>query len=713
MSQPPPIPNGQTLLQAGRNAWRVERAPRAAVLVDGAAYFGALRLAMRKARRSIHIAGWDINSRMRLVGPGGEADDGLPALLGDFLTALVRGNPQLSIKLLLWDFSVVYSLEREKLPFFSLQWKTPPQIELCLDDDLPIGASHHQKIVVVDDSIAFCGGLDLTVRRWDEPAHAPGDPRRVDPAGTPYGPFHDAQLLVDGAAARALAELFRRRWARAACETLVETQAADDPWPESVRPDFRHVRIGISRTEPHYRQRPEIREIETLLLDLIGGARRWIYIEEQYLTNIRIARHLTAALAANPALEALVVVPRRHHSPIGARTMRTARLRCIECLRAARDGGRLRLVHPQVDGGDVMVHAKVTIVDDRLLRIGSANLSHRSMGVDSECDLTIEAATAAERAAVAAVRDRLVAEHCGASPGAVRACMERTGSLLAALDVLGDRHRRLVDLAEEASGPDEARIGIEALADPERPLGLASFLGADAAAAPGRGRARQPLRHAATIGVVVAAAILLLLAWRFTQLAELTDPGVLGEVLATAADSFWAPVIVVAVFVLAGLVAFPVTALIAGTALTFGAWPGIAYAGAGALANAVVIYAIGFWLGSRSLRKLMGPRLNRLRRQLARRGIVAVTIVRLVPLAPFTVVNLVAGAFRIPLPDYVVGTALGLAPGLIVMSLLGEQILHILSEPTLPELLVLGGLLAAWIALCVGLQALVSRARER
>ena len=173
------------ILEPGRNCWRIEPAGRAAVLVDAAAYFGALRSAMLKAERSIVIVGWDIDSRAPLLGEKFCADDGLPATLSEFLCALVARKPELRIKMLLWDYSVLYSLERELLPVLSLQWRTPPQIELCLDDVLPIGSAHHQKIVVIDDLLAFSGGLDLAIRRWDTNAHVLADERRRDPSDRP------------------------------------------------------------------------------------------------------------------------------------------------------------------------------------------------------------------------------------------------------------------------------------------------------------------------------------------------------------------------------------------------------------------------------------------------------------------------------------------------------------------------------------------------
>jgi phosphatidylserine/phosphatidylglycerophosphate/cardiolipin synthase-like enzyme/uncharacterized membrane protein YdjX (TVP38/TMEM64 family) len=683
------------------------------MLVDAAQYFAAVRCSMRKAKRAIYIVGWDINSRTRLVGERGAPEDGLPATLGDFLSALVADNPDLSIKLLLWDFSLVYSFEREPLPSLMLQWKTPPQIELCLDDALPAGSSHHQKIVVIDDSVAFCGGLDLTVRRWDNPEHRPAHPYRIDPAGVPYPPFHDVQLLVDGPAAKALGDLVRARWANAVYENLQPVRAVADPWPRTVVPDFRDVSVGISRTGPPYLEAQEIREVETLFLDMIGTARQSIYIENQFLTCGRVAAQLAAALRDKPRLEALIVVPKAHTSWIGERAMLAGRIRFMECLHDAGVDDRVVLMHPQVhvndEVADVMVHSKVMIVDDRLVRIGSANLCNRSMGADTECDLTIEAADDSDRAAIAGVRNRLIAEHCGAHSAEVEALIERTASLLATVQALCGRSHRLVEIARGPAGAEEMLAPLEAVADPERPIDVAGFI---------RGFAHQPpmrrrLRMAARLGVVTATVALLILAWKYTPLSELTDPGVLQAFLARAADNAWAPFVVVAVFVIGGLVGFPLTALIVGTAVTFGAWLGFAYAAVGALFSAAVTYAVGAWLGTNALRHLIGPRLSRIRRGIARRGILAVMSIRLVPVAPFTVVNLVAGALRVPVVDYFAGTALGLAPGLVVISLLGDQVFQILSDPSLSEIGIFAGLLAAWIGLSIGLQILLSRTRRQ
>jgi phospholipase D1/2 len=350
-----------------------------------------------------------------------------------------------------------------------------------------------------------------------------------------------------------------------------------------------------------------------------------------------------------------------------------------------------------------MVHSKVMVIDDRFLRVGSANLNNRSMGTDTECDLAVEAASVDERRTILRVRNRLIGEHCGVAAEDVAACLERTGSLLAAADQLSCNGHRLRPLADGAPHPPEIAAYIESVADPEQPIGADAFF----QAVFGNGhRRRGPVLKLAFAAIVVLS---LALAWQSTPLAQWAELETVQRSLASFGSSPWAPILVVATFVAAGLVAFPVTVLIAGTAAAFGPWPGLPYATAGVLASAIITYAIGARLGKDALRNVLGPRLNRIRRKIARQGVIAVATIRLVPLAPFTVVNLVAGASAIRPIDYVAGTALGMLPGLVVLSILGHQVVRILTHPNPADLAFLVAAVVAWILVSVGLQVLVSK----
>jgi phospholipase D1/2 len=488
---------------------------------------------------------------------------------------------------------------------------------------------------------------------------------------------------------------------------------SSDPWPAHVQPDFRNVEVALSRTQPEAADRSELREVETLYLDMIAAARRSIYIENQFVTCINVALGLAAALREQPQLEVLIVMPRTHTSWLGERAMLAGRRRFLEILRSAVPASRVRAVHPQVVAGetaaDVMVHSKLMIVDDRLLRIGSANLCNRSMGTDTECDLTIEATDPCDRRAIRAVRDRLLGEHCGVEPEEIGAQIERTGSLFAVLDCFEGRTHRLVDMADMPASGEEMLAPVETLADPERPISIVGLFCTTSSIAPALRRSRT----IAKIGIALAMVVLILLLWRHADLNGFAAPGALERLLADFAANPLAPAAVIALFVCAGLLGFPVTVLIAATAVSFGAWPGLPYAAAGSLTSATATYGVGLWLGSGVLRRLLGPRLNRIRRAIARRGVLAITAVRLVPIAPFTLVNLVAGALKVSLMDYLVGTALGLLPGLAAMSLLGDRLGRMLTDPTLVDFGFLLAIVIAWLGLSLGLQALVTRVRRR
>ncbi len=420
-----------TILIPGRNCWRLAAANRIAFLIDGAAYFAAVRAAMREARESILILGWDVDSRVRL----GEPDDadGLPAELGEFLNALVVRRRGLHAYVLTWDFHSLFAFEREWFPRYKLGWRTDRHVHFRLDGVHPPGASHHQKVVVIDDVLAFLGGFDLTRCRWDTPAHEPNDPRRCDPDGAPYAPFHDVQGMVAGDAAALLGELARERWRRAGGRAIPPaTPRLDFPWPADVPPDCENVPVALARTIPG-RNGGKVREVERLHLDLIQTARESIYIENQYLTSEIVCKALAERLREPNGPEIVIVSPQETSGWLEQRTMGVLRSQCAARLRQADRHGRLRLYYPWQPGlgqACINLHAKVLVVDDRLVRVGSSNLSNRSMRLDTECDMAIDASDdVSVQAAIARFRSRLLAEHLGVTVAAIDGALRATSSL--------------------------------------------------------------------------------------------------------------------------------------------------------------------------------------------------------------------------------------------------------------------------------------------
>lgn len=276
-----------TLLQPGSTCWRVARASRAALIVDAADYFVHLRAALVRAERAVYLIAWDFDLRIEML-PGqsdehGNAFDGWPNRLGDFFEALVDRRPELHLHVLKWDGAMLAEVATQAWETMRLKMASG-RVRLALDSHHPAGACHHQKIVVIDDHLAFCGGIDVTTGRWDTRDHAPEDDRRLDPDGSLHQPWHDVTTALEGPVAKALGEVSRRRWQSATGEELRAPQAARiSLWPDDLKSDIRDVDIGIARTMPRHGGGPLVNEIEELYLAAIRAARHTIYVESQYL----------------------------------------------------------------------------------------------------------------------------------------------------------------------------------------------------------------------------------------------------------------------------------------------------------------------------------------------------------------------------------------------------------------------------------------------
>lgn len=680
----------------GKTCWRLVRAHRVSFLIDAAAYFSTFKAAALRARRSIIIVGWDVDSRVRL-----EPDrDDVPApdQLGEFLDHLVANRPGLHVHVLAWDFPIVFAGDRELLTSYRLGLMTHRRLRYCLDSVHPVGACQHQKIVVIDDALAFVGGIDFASRRWDTSEHRPDNVHRIDPSGQRYPPFHDMQTMLAGEAASALGGLARERWFRATGKKIPSvTGSADDLWPEGVDVDLHEVDVAIARTDPGIDGLVVTREVEDLYLVSIAAAKRYIYIENQYLTAGRIAAALADVLDRDEGPEVVIVLPQENYDWLEQATMTTRRNSLIHALRQADRHGRLQVLCPLHGDVPIHVHAKIMISDDRLIRVGSSNLSNRSMGLDSECDVAIECE---DEGPVRDLLVRLVGEHTGSGTDGAGAAIERTGSLIVALEALDGRERRLVpiDVGEAADVAEDASLvaSSQSIVDPEAPAEAETLVGRLVRAVDWRVVAR----HLVFVGLGIGALVALALVWRVGPLPEWLDTESLADWWKTFGNTPTAALVAAATFVVGGFVMVPLTVLITTAAIAFGPVLGSAYAFGGAMLSAVIDYGLGVALGQGWARRLLGPRWRRIGDALSGRGALAIALVRMVPVAPYTVVNFLAGAVRVRLLDFTLGTALGLAPGILALSILGGQIGAVLRRP---DWLNVGVLVAITLLLMLGL----------
>ena len=665
--------DAESLLRPGHNCWNVAPADRVAFLVDAKDYFEAFHRAALKAERSIVILAWDFNSRTRLhfdpVPKGGP-----PAELGDFLNFLVRRRRGLHIHILNWDYPMVFGTDREFPPLLGFGWKPSHRIHLRYDDTHPLGGCQHQKVVVIDDAIAFSGGIDLTVRRWDTTEHIGCDDRRKANDKL-YPPFHDLMIAVDGEAAGQLGALARERWLAATGQKLAPVQGAHDPWPSGLDTDAAEVDVGISRTMPPRGEAHAIREIERLYLDMISAARHTLYVENQYFTAPRLAAALEKRLAEPDGPEIVLVLRLLSHGWLEEATMHVLRTRLIQRLQKADRYSRFKVYYPHVpglsEGCCVDVHSKLMIVDDRALRIGSSNLCNRSMSIDSECDVTMEARGRPQVAgAIRAFRERMLAEHLGTTPARVRdALATANGSVHGAIASFSTGERTLRELTDLPDWP-EALVNVASVADPEEPIALQALLDEreiveeTAKSTPAWGK----------LALLLLVIISLTLLWRATPLATMISPQ---HVIAWAKDfgaRWWAPLVVMALYTPACLVMFPRPLITLAAVIAFGPWLGFVYSLVGIVASSVVTYCIGRGMRRDTVRRLAGAKLDRMTEVLKKHGLLAMTLLRLVPLAPFAIESIVAGAVHLKVWHVAVGTAIGLLPGTLATTIFGDQI---------------------------------------
>ncbi len=691
------------ILQVNRNCWKICNASRLKFLIDGAAYFSVLADAFDRARRSIFIVGWDFDSRIHLK--YGEDERTETAVLAAVLNSLVARRRDLQVYILVWDFAMIFALDREMIPFFGPDWRRHSRIHFHMDGNHPVGASHHSKIVIIDDAVAFVGGLDLAKGRWDTPEHRPDDARRADFNGALLPPHHDIQLAVEGEIAAVLGEMARERWRRATRKQLRAPASDAVCWPDSLEPDLTDVNVAVARTEPQFAGAESIHEIEKLYQDAIAAARRWIYIENQYLSSAAVGRALAESLSKVEGPEIVIVISQSCRGWLETATMDVLRARLVKRLCEADRHRRLRIYCPTIEGQKkdlITVHAKLLIVDDHLVCVGSANLNNRSMGLDSECNLVCEGSGqgAIERS-VARLRNELLAEHLGSSAETVAESFAKTHSLIDTIRSLrGNSGRNLERVNCAVPEWLDQMIPESAIVDPESPLAPENLV-QEFVVSEENGSASGALTRGIVILVSLSA---LAAAWRWTALGDWVDLTSVAAWMQSLRASGTAPLWIIGAYLLGGIACFPVTILILAVAYAFDPWLAVVCSLFGCIASAILVYGVGRRLGRNAVARFAGPRLNRVNRVIAQHGVLAVVAARMLPVAPYSLVNLAAGAVHVPFREFVFGTFLGMSPGVLGITLMESRVEELINHPGLATVAGVGAILLLMAAVVFGVR---------
>lgn len=463
------------LLIPGETCFRLSACSEAGVLVDARDYYAALYAEARSARRRILLAGWQFNSDALLLrGTDAEGAE-YPVELLPFLVALCRERPELEVRILAWDFNPVFALEREWLQRAVFDLATPDNLRFEFDGLHAPGACHHQKLAVIDDRVAFVGGIDLASARWDDRRHLADNPLRYE-KGEPQKPYHDTMAWVSGPAVGELERLFLDRWGKASGEVLAPLAATGS------RPGFDRGlalpanEVGLLRTQ---RSTSEV-VTETLAFyrAAIQSARRSIYLETQYLTARAIHDALVERLTdrEREPVDVVLMMPLGADTPKERLVLGAAQERLLTSLFRHAEGsrGRLRVYGSSSAGcGDppqpTFIHSKLLIVDDRLLLVGSANLTNRSLMLDSELGLVFESGTPGDALScgISRVRAELLGEHAGVEPDPSYFAVD---DLVTRLDSLLPRCRLIARPLDAELAGSAPVLRLEKLFDPQKPL---------------------------------------------------------------------------------------------------------------------------------------------------------------------------------------------------------------------------------------------------
>lgn len=409
---------------------------RVEVLIDGEQIWSRVAADLERAADEIRIAMWmarpDIElSRpaiLALAGPRARASRRLGALLERRAAAGVR------VRLLIWGLVYTPILDRWMRRWY---WRPTPAIEVIEQDHPSVFGSLHQKVIIIDDRVGYCGGMNLKQNDWDTSVHGIFDPRRHPFAAgvrrreqsvarrrrPPYPPRHDLAVRIEGPAVADLLGDFADRWA--------QSIRARRSWVRRLVDGLRrllgsraYAMLPRPAAVPEPRGDRWVQVVRTTLggeegilgayVRAIRNARRYIYIENQYFRSPRIGQELRVALRDNPFLRLAVVVrPVNDGKPtlIDPSSYWTAHT--LDLIREVRPEFALtRLIVRARDAEqrlvfqDVDVHAKIMIVDDVWLTVGSANINDRGFRSEGELNLVV-----VDESLAAELRRRLMAEH--------------------------------------------------------------------------------------------------------------------------------------------------------------------------------------------------------------------------------------------------------------------------------------------------------------
>lgn len=641
------------VLKAGRNCWRIGPINSGKFLIDGQAYFNDIEKHLHLAKDSIFIIGWDFDSRIFLSEKSKQKN--LP--LGRLLEKLCEKNPRLDIYILIWDPIYFYAFNRQPFQRWLFSRLTRSRIHFILDHQHPLTASHHQKLIVIDKNLAYCGGIDLTSSRWDSSHHLSHDKRRVSPNGKPYPPFHDVSIRIEGKAVHDLFALAKKRWYDAGGQAI--NKPIRDAYWNNLTKDFSHSLVAISRTMPSFLNHQGIREIERLYLDLIKSSKSYIYIENQYFASQTVSDALAHSLQKTTGPEIIIVTTPNHEGWIEERTMGATRNKLLSNLYESDIHHRLGVYTPHIKGTKYTLHSKIMVVDHIYAVIGSANLNNRSMGMDSECTITLSGINNnLTMASIQTFMNRLLAEHLGTKEYTISDMYDKKRSYLKTINSLQSSGRRLSGYRTRVNDWIMNFLGDLSIIDPKNPFDIELDLDKTLFIT-WLTNLKVGGYICNAIGILVGVYILFASSNHFTQ----TIPILKTEFFISSLPIFFSLQILCFIMCLA-IIPFILQILIITNLSPIWSAPilGIMLC----IVSMTTTYYLGKLIGPRAIHRYLIARPHIIYQRLRGTGLLPIIFTRLLLWLPFNAINLVAGSASVKKKRFIIGSIIGMLPKIIV-----------------------------------------------